>query len=224
MNRLRFVLWIAFASLVFPARNQSDEQKSKAQNSPPYSVLVNLRFSSPFVPDGRMSLAEFAASVTFKNVVFQYDPGDNLLSDSLYCYVDAEEGTGTVSECRLNDVEPESPRHKAHFIKPPPQKFTALLRVQSQDLEAYSLPLIPLEAPAKVALCFRTLFGRDRIVWGASEGSAELEELEACFDVAWLKLLKGEPVSVALDYKGTYPEDTGKWWIEFLPVRRPPSR
>ena len=219
MKNSRIVVWMAVAALAVPALNSANGQKQRARSSPPYTVLVNLRFSSPFVPDGRMSLAEFAASVTFKNVVFEYDPEDNLLFDSLFCHVEADEGTGTVSECRLNDVEPESPRHRAHFIKPPPERFAALLEVESQELEPGGLPLIPISAPEEVRLCFRTLFGRDRIVWGATEGSAELEELELRFDVPWLKLLRGEPVSVSLDYKGNWPEDSGKWWIEFLPVR-----
>ncbi len=219
MRTLRRVAWTMTTVLTATGWTAAAPTRPRAQSSPPYTVLVNLRFSSPFVADGRMSIAEFAASVTFEDVVFRYDPEDAMLFDTLYCDVEAEEGRGTVSECTLNDVEPESPRHRAHFLKPPPREFAARLAVRSQELESEGLPIVALEAPRRVELHFRTLFGRNRIVWGASEGSAELAEQELIFEVPWHKLLAGEQVSVTAPYQGAFPEDRGSWWVEFLPAK-----
>ncbi|HPC83695.1 MAG TPA: hypothetical protein P5234_09805 [Thermoanaerobaculaceae bacterium] len=218
MSACRFVACVGVGVLVAAVAGGAAPAR-RAQSSPPYTVLVNLRFSSPFVPDGRMSIAEFAAATTFEDVVFRFDFEDASLLDTLYCEVDAEEGRGTLSECTLNDVEPESPRHEAHFLGPLPKEFAAVLAVCSQELERDALPIVAPDPPERVELCFRTLFGRNRIAWGASEGSAELGELELVFEVPWRKLLAGERVSVTVPYRGAFPEDRGTWWIEFLPRR-----
>ncbi len=195
-------------------------QKPKAARSPVYTVLVNLRFSSPFVPDGRMSLASLAFSVTFDPVVFEFNPEDNFLMDSQYCYVDTEEGQGVVSECSPNDVEPESPRHKAKLMTKIPLNFTAELNVKSEELGEGELPLVPLSPPEKINLKFRTTFGRNKIKWIAPEGSCLLEEQELVFPVPWTKLIKGENVSVTIPYRGSFEEDKGTWWIEFIPHKK----
>ncbi len=219
MRTVQRIVWTMVVASTVTGGTLASPTRPRAQSSPPYTVLVNLRFSSPFVADGRMSIAEFAASVTFEDVVFRYDPEDAMLFDTLYCDVEAEEGRGTVSECTLNDVEPESPRHRAHFLKPPPKEFAALLAVRSQELESEGLPIVAPEVPGRVELRFRTQFGRNRIVWGASEGSAELADLELIFEVPWRKLLSGEAVSVTAPYQGAFPEDRGNWWVEFLPAK-----
>ncbi|MCX7782281.1 MAG: hypothetical protein N2318_01400 [Meiothermus sp.] len=211
-----FILAFIGITLVLAVAPLVGQKKPKLQRSLPYTVLVNLRFSSPFVPDGRMSIAEFAMSVSFKQVVFEFDPENSLLFP-FYCNVDTKKGWGTISEFKPNDIEPETPRHPAHFIKPPPARFAASLQV---ELVGDEMPLIPLDGPPPIVpLVFRTDFGREKITWGASEGSAELDELELRFDVPWPKLMRGEAVSVAVDYKGDWPEDKGKWWIEFIPAR-----
>ena len=46
---------------------------AEVQSSPPYTIMVALSYESPFVDDGRSSFAEFAFSVTFRNVRFHYD-------------------------------------------------------------------------------------------------------------------------------------------------------
>lgn len=215
-----FILAFIGITLVLAAVPLIGQKKPKLQRSPPYAVLVNLRFSSPFVPDGRMSIAEFAMSVSFKQVVFEFDPEDSLLFP-FYCNVDTKQGWGTISVFKLNDVEPESPRHPARLIKPLPTRFAAELSVENRFLEPGELPLIPLDGPPPVVpLVFRTHFGREKIAWGAQEGGTILEELELQFEVPWPKLMRGEEVSVAVDYKGGWPEDKGKWWIEFIPTRR----
>jgi len=50
--------------------------KVAVRKSPPYTVVVALETTSPFVGDGRMTFAEFAFSATFKDVLFVFNPAE----------------------------------------------------------------------------------------------------------------------------------------------------
>lgn len=195
-------------------------------NSGAYTVTVDLEFTSPYVPDGRMAIAALAMHVVFDEVFFERgSPGDPLssLGD-----IDASEGLGTFKKFELQDSwtwGPATNRERQKFIKgkEPPKSFSARLTMAT-DFEALAQKSRTAQdaqrvPPDKARLVFATTMGRTAPWFGNSQGGGPLEEFELTFDVPWRDLLTGKPVTLKLPYQGEWPEEKGYWTISFIPKR-----
>jgi len=189
--------------------------KKPVRPSPPYTVSMEFSVQSPFVPDGRMSLAELAFQAVFSPLTFEFDADeDPLLGRS---QVKAEKGKGTLSRLVLNDVQKGEIRQAPVFITARPGGFAAGLAVESEPTEedeAASKSKVP---PEKIRLGFWTEFGAAPVKWGSSFGSAELGDFRLVFEVPFRRLIEGRRHTITLPYEGQFPEDKGTWRIEFIP-------
>jgi hypothetical protein len=185
----------------------------------PYSVMVALEARSPFVADGRMSIADLVFSATFKEVVFFYDrdQGPGFMGD--------HNGKLFLTRHEFNDVEGGCDRHKPWVKKAWPLEFAASLVngwIEREDEPAASddgIPLVPL-VPGTVKIGFYARFGLLDLEWFSELGSCVLSNMLYEFEAPWAPLLDGKPLTLKFPYQGDYAEDTGTWWIEFVPVRK----
>jgi hypothetical protein len=187
-------------------------------SSPPYRILVSLEFTSPFVPDGRMSLAEFSLRISFSPAIFEFDPsGDPLLGR---CEIDVNAGKGTFIKIVLNDVQKGDDRQKPIFLAPRPKEFSAQLAIESEPTEEDEAAAKSRTPPDKVRLSLWTEFGPKEIVWGSPLGTNVLQNFKTVFEAPFRDLLTGRPRTVTLPYEGAFTEDKGTWKIEFIPERQ----
>jgi len=186
--------------------------------SAPYTVLVSLAYTSPYVGDGRSSIADMGFSVTFENFRLEYF-GEKEMFMTAY-RVRGNPGRGILSRCSLNRVETGGKVVTPKITKPHGEKFEAWLDiVPGPYRDSWGKP--PEGFVNAVPLQFRTSWGRDMMAWDYEVGHSYLEEecLEV-FWVDWAALKDGAPVSITLPYKGADEEDEGTWWIEFLPPKK----
>jgi hypothetical protein len=191
-------------------------QPEKAvRSSPPYTISLELSTQSPFVPDGRMSLAELSFRVVFSPAVFEFDADeDPLLGRS---QVNTDNGKGILSRLVLNEVQRGEERLSPAFLTARPRYFAAGLAVESEPTEEDEAASKTGNPPEKVRLSFWTEFGTPPVKWGSPLGSAELSDYRLVFEVPFRRLLEGRPYTATLPYEGRFPEDKGTWRIEFIP-------
>ncbi len=190
-----------------------------------YDVSVGFNMTSPFVADGRMTLANLDFVVRFEGVRFQFFPEGNPLGGC--CGVRARDGRGVITRIKPNDVQtelderPETPR----FTKGPPSEFTGALQagmnVQGLRERSQGKPRQKAERPPETApLVFQASF-RPPIEWAAKVGSANFPSVRLEADVPWRTLIAGKPVSLQLPCKEACGEDaSGTWTLTFTPQPR----
>ncbi len=193
----------------------ADRRSASPRTSPPYTVTVTFELASPFVADGRASIAELGFRVVFAPVVFEFDPaGDPLLGR---CQLETGKVNGAFSKFVLNDVQKGEERQASVFLTPRPAGFLAGIGIESEpteDDEAAARSRLP---PAQIRLSFWTDFGAAEIKWGSSLGTGVLENLKTVFEAPFRDLMAGRARIVTLPYEGKYPEDKGSWRIDFSP-------
>jgi hypothetical protein len=207
-------LLAASAAFGVSARLVDDEHHAAAtRTSRAYTVTVTFELTSPFVPDGRASIAELAFRVVFAPVVFEFDPtADPLLGR---CQLDSGKVKGTFSKLVLNDVQTGEDRQTPAFLSPRPVEFTGGLGIESEPTEDDELAAKASPAPAKIRLNFWTDFGAVEIKWGSTLRTASLENLKTVFEVPFADLMAGRSRLIEVPFEGKYPEDKGRWKIEF---------
>ena len=195
------------------------ENKAPIRPSQTYTIVVSLQAASPFVPDGRMSIADLAFSATFKDVVLIFGTS---LPES-YDFVEQHEGELFLTRHEFNDVEGGCERHAPWVKKPWPMKFRASLipswiekDEEDADAERDLDELVPL-VPERIKFGFCAHFGLLDLEWFSKLGSCVLSSMKYDFEVPREPLLEGKPVSLKLPYEEGDPEDKGMWWIEFIP-------
>jgi hypothetical protein len=194
-------------------------EKVLERKSPPYTVMVALEVTSPFVGDGRMNFANLAFSTTFKDLIFVFDPGAILG----FCSVEGEEGKILLTRHEFNDVQEGDDRHRPWVKKEWPMEFPASLStapdemIENTPTSDDGLPLVPLAPPSMVKLRFHAEFGLLDLKWYSKLGSNVLSDMSFDFDVPWPQLLEGKPLTLKLPYQADYAEEKGEWWIEFIP-------
>ncbi len=200
-------------------RPTAKAQKKSPRLSPPYNIHLSLNVRSPFVPDGRTSLAELALEVIFASVTFEFDASaDPLLGR---CQVNTAKGKGKISRLVLNEVQRGDERLSASFLSVRPSEFPASLGIESEPMDEDEAAAGSGTAPEKVRLAFWTEFGRTPVRWGSKFGTANLPDLKVVFEVPFRDLLGGKECSITLPYQGIYPEDNGAWQIE---IRSAPKK
>ncbi|GEM_PF-3025659 len=189
-----------------------------------YTVTVELEFTSPYVPDGRMVIADLQMHVVFENVLIEAGSKEDPLMAS--GYIDAGEVRGTFKRFILQDSwtwGDANNRERPKFIKgkEPPASFEASLTMgddiapSMQNLENGKRKSI--RQSDKRTLIFRTDMGRNSPEWGNSEGSAKLDDFYLEFEVPWNDLLAGKPLTIKLPYEADDPGTKGYWIIQFKP-------
>ena len=191
------------------------ERKKTVRTSPNYELHFSLDTTSPFVPDGRHSLAEISLKVFFPSVTFEFDPDEDPLLGR--CQVNSGKGKGTFSKLVLNDVQKGEERFSPRFLSARPREFSAGLAIESEPMAEDEAAVQSRTAPEKVRLSFWTEWGPIPIRWGSELGSATLHELKIVFEVPFRDLIQGKPFSMTRPYEGLFPEDKGTWKIEFRP-------
>jgi hypothetical protein len=211
-----FVVLISGLGTGFP--EHADTRGLSTKTSPPYSVTVRLQVESPFVPDGRHSLAEISFKVLFSSVTFEFDPDEDPLLGR--CQVNSEKGKGIFSKLALNDIQKGEELLSPSFLSARPREFSAGLAIESEPMAEDEAAARSRTAPGKVRLSFWTEWEATPIKWGSEFGSASLPDLRTVFEVPFRDLLQGKPYSITFPYEGRYPEDKGTWKIEILPAPR----
>ncbi len=196
-------------------RPAGKEKKRPVQASPACDVRISLETASPFVPDGRSSLAELAFEVTFSSVTFEFDPDEDPLLGR--CQVNTEKGEGRISRLILNDVEKNGDRVPASFLSARPSVFPCVLAVESEAMPGDEEAAESRLAPPKVRLAFWTEFGETPVRWGSKFGTETLPDLKFVFEVPFRGLLLGKAYSAASPYVGRFPEENGTWQVEIRP-------
>jgi len=197
------------------------EKKTPVRPSQTYTIVISLQAASPFVPDGRMSIADLAFSATFKDVVLIFGTG---LPESFF-FDEHNDGKLFLTRHEFNDVDDGScGRHKPWVNKPWPVEFLASLipgwiEEHDSDEETDMNEVVPL-VPDKIKFGFAAHFGLLDLEWISKLGSCVLSSMKYDFEAPREALLKGEPVSLKLPYEGDDPEDKGTWWIEFIPKKK----
>jgi hypothetical protein len=171
---------------------------------------------SPFIPDGRHSLAEISFKVLFPSVTFEFDPDEDPLLGR--CQVNSGKGKGAFSKLVLNDVQKGEERLSPLFLSARPREFSAGLAIESEPMAEDEAAARSRTAPQKVRLSFWTEWEQTPIRWGSELGSASLPDFKVIFEVPFRDLLQGKSFSVTLPYEGLYPEDKGIWKIEVRPA------
>ena len=186
------------------------------RRSPPYAITLTFELKSPFVPDGRASLAELGFRVVFSPVVFEFDPhGDPLLGR---CQLVTGTVRGSFSKFVLNEVGRGEERRPAAFLTPRPAGFSAGLDIESEPTAEDDAAAAARVPPAIIRLSFWTDLGAGPIRWGTALGTGSLEDFKTVFEAPFADLLAGRRRVVTLPYEGKYPEDRGTWKIDFVPV------
>ena len=198
-----------------PASNT--KKKRPARTSPDYEMHISLDMNSPFVADGRHSLADLSFKVLLSPVTFEFDPEEDPLLGR--CQVNSGNGKGIFSRLVLNDVQVGEERLPAAFLTARPREFSAGLAIESEPMAADEEAADSMTTPAAVRLSFWTEFGQAPITWGSKAGSASLSDLRLTFEVPFRELIQGRPFSVKLPFEGRYPEDKGTWLIDIRPAR-----
>lgn len=198
----------------FPARTAARGPSKEV--SLPHTVTIRLQVESPFIPDGRHSLAEISFKVIFSSVTFEFDPEEDPLLGR--CQVNCEKGKGTFSKLALNDVQKGEERRSPRFLSPRPREFSAGLAIESEAMAEDEASTRSGTAPGKVRLSFWTEWEAMPIRWGSEFGSASLPDFKVVFEVPFRKLLQGKPYAITFPYEGRYPEDKGIWNIEVRSV------
>ena len=196
-------------------RPAAKEKRRPVQVSPPCEVRIALQAASPFVPDGRTSLAELSLEVVFASVTFEFDPDEDPLLGR--CQVAAPAGKGKFSKLVLNDVERDGERLPASFLSARPAEFAAALGVESEPMAEDEAAARSAPAPEKVRLAFWTDFSKMPVKWGSRFGTAALPDFKVVFEVPFRDLVRGKSFSATLPYQGTYPEDSGTWQVVIKP-------
>ena len=212
---LASAILIVVFSLAAPFEPQEKNPKS-LKASPKCEVHCSLDMTSPFVPDGRQSLAMVSFKVVFPSVTFEFDPDENPLLGR--CQVNSGKGKGAFSRLVLNDAQKGEERLSPRFLSARPLEFSADLAIESEPMAEDEAAVHSRTAPEKVRLSFWTEWERTPIRWGSELGSASLPDLKIFFEVAFRDLIQGKRFSVTLPYEGSYPEDKGTWKIEVRPA------
>ncbi len=189
-----------------------EARRESALVSPAFAVQLSLDSSSPFVPDGRHSLAELSFKVDFSSVTFEFDPDEDPLLGR--CQVNAVQGKGAFSRLLLNEAQVGEERVASSFLSQRPREFGAGLAIEAEPTaedEAAAQSKLP---PEKVQLSFWTDLGPVPVTWGSKFGSAGLPDFKIIFEVPFRRLIEGKPFSVTLPYQGRYAEDKGIWRID----------
>ncbi len=191
--------------------------------SPPYTVMVALQATSPFVADGRMSIADLAFSATFKNVVVIVDRAQGAFLSRDYS------AKVLLTRHEFNDVDSGDDRHRPWVKKPWPMEFPASLasgwvekddgKEAEIDEDVDDIPLAKLAIPKTIQLGFYARFGLLDLEWISKLGTCVLSSMRFEFELEWRPLLDGKPVTLKLPYEGVFEEDQGTWWIEFIPEK-----
>lgn len=228
MRHARGLRQIAFAAFLGVTAglqpNAAAPKKNAANESPPYTIMVALDMSAPFVGDGRMSFAALAFSATFNSVLFRWDP-------RIGCQVRADAGKLLLTRREFNDVQDDDDRHRPWLEKKWPMEFEAELSLSNDPIvplrppgrarvDGDDIPVVPL-VPQNVRLHFLARFGLVDLQWYSKIGSNALSNMPLEFEVPWQNLMSGKPVTIKAPYEGD-PEEKGTWWIEFLPQKRQP--
>jgi len=190
-----------------------------------YTVTVDLEFKSPYVPDGRVAIADLQMHVVFDEVRIETGSQNDPWSPS--GSIDASEGRGTFGRFVLQDSwtwgDPNN-RERSKFLKgkEPPASFAATLTM-AEDIEATEQIVRTgrpdtMRPPDKALFVFATDMGRSAPWYGNSEGGGPLSEFRLEFEAPWKDLLAGKPVTVKLPYKGEWSEDKGMWTVNFIPA------
>jgi hypothetical protein len=195
-----------------PAR---EVRRKAALTSPAFIVQIAVDAESPFVPDGRHSLAELSFKVDFASVTFEFDANEDPLLGR--CQVNAGKGKGAFSRLALNEVQSGEERAPALFLSERPREFGAGLAIEAEPTAEDEAAAASKAPPAKVQLSFWTDLGPAPITWGSKFGSARLSDFKVVFEVPFRRLIEGRPFSVTLPYQGRYAEDKGSWRIDFRP-------
>ncbi len=184
--------------------------------SPPYQVVVQLSYESPYVPDGRSSFKEFVLHVVFENVRFLRYPaiGGSTPFQSVRGRLNGE---GFITY-RLNPVvgddgKPHQPKVISGFKK----SISAALQATKTDPLVMD-PVVPIGG--YTYLHFFSTWEIDMMKWEYERGREYLSVVGVMFKAEWDTLRKGKPLLIELDYVGSFPEDKGKWWIDFKPVKK----
>ncbi len=192
-----------------------EARKRPILSSPACAVQISLTAASPFVPDGRHSLAEISFKVLFPSVTFEFDPDEDPLLGR--CQINAGKGKGTFSKLVLNEVQVGEERIASSFLNARPREFGAGLAIESEPTAEDESSAQSKTPPEKVQLSFWTDLGPAPITWGSKFGSARLPEFKIVFEVPFLQIIQGKPFSLTLPYQGRYPEDKGTWTIDIRP-------
>lgn len=204
-----------------PLPEAPQAKKAGRRTSPPYTVMVSLQANSPFVADGRMSIADLAFSATFRNVVFYYERSTG---PGVY---EKHNGKLLLTRHEFNDVDDCGDRHKPWLKKEWPMEFPASLvqgwtekeEEPETDPDVAETIIVPL-VPGTIKMGFYARFGLLDLEWFSKLGSCVLSNMLFEFEVPWAPLLDGKPHTLRLPYEGDDPEDTGTWWIEFIPEKK----
>jgi hypothetical protein len=197
-------------------RPAARERKKSVRTSPNYELHLSLDMTSPFIPDGRHSLAEISFKVLFSSVTFEFDPDEDPLLGR--CQVNSGKGKGAFSKLVLNDVQKGEERLSPRFLSARPREFSTGLAIESEPMAEDEAAARSRTAPQKVRLSFWTEWEQTPIRWGSELGSASLPDFKVVFEVPFRDLLQGKSFSVTLPYEGLYPEDKGIWKIEVRPA------
>jgi hypothetical protein len=198
------------------ARPSAPEARKKSLvSSPAFAVQVALDAASPFVPDGRHSLAEISFKVLFPSVTFEFDPDEDPLLGR--CQVNAGPGKGAFSKLVLNEVQVGEERIVSSFLSARPREFGAGLAIEAEPTAEDEAAARSKTAPEKVELSFWTELGPTPVTFGSKFGSATLSDFKFVFEVPFRQLILGKPVSLTLPHQGRYPEDKGTWRIDIRP-------
>ena len=192
--------------------------KKSARVSPAFAAQVVLDAASPFVPDGRHSLAELSFRVDFASVTFEFDPDEDPLLGR--CQVNAGQGKGAFIKLALNEAQVGEERVASSFLSQRPREFGAGLAIEAEPTAEDEAAAQSKLAPEKVQVAFWTDPGPSPVIWGSKFGSARLPDFRVVFEVPFRRLIEGKPFSVTLPYQGRYPEDKGTWKIEIRPKRK----
>ncbi len=196
----------------------AQKKPASLRSSPPYAVAVTFKLESPFVPDGRASVAELAFRVVFAPVVFEFDPSaDPLLGR---CRLDTGKVKGVFSKFVLNDIQVGDARQASAFLTPRPLNFTAGLDIESEPTEDEESAATSRTPPSKVRLSFWTDFGAAEVKWGSPLGTGRLENLKTVLEAPFRDFMAGRPRTVTISYEGKYAEDKGTWTVEFTPRKK----
>jgi hypothetical protein len=197
-------------------RPAAKKGKKSLRTSPNYEVQLSLDMTSPFVPDGRMSLAELSLRAVFSAVRFEFDPEEDPLLGR--CQVNSGKGKGAFSKLVLNEAQVGEERLAASFLSARPRDFASGLAIESEPTVEDEASARSRTPPEKVRLSFWTEFGTSPITWGSELGSASLPDLKIVFEVPFRDLIQGKRFSLTLPYEGRFPEDKGTWKIEMRPA------
>ena len=197
-------------------RPAAKERKKAVKMSPNYTFEVWLDMTSPFIPDGRQSLAAISFQVVFPSVTFEFDPDEDPLLGR--CQVNAGKGKGVFSRLVLNDAQRGEERITPRFLSARPKEFAAGLAIESEPMPEDETAVPSRTAPEKVRLNFWTEWEQTPIRWGSELGAESLPDPKIFFEVPFRDLIQGKRFSVTLPYEGRFPEDKGAWKIEIRPA------